>query len=161
MLTLQHLCRQGREAVQVTYELDIMATEYIEHEAAIPAGDVTQDGRILPVDVRTVRKGRLHLRLANVGHPVDNKLAKGGSIPRPVKPKLLVKSGTTSSAFLGGSLNAINSHTKGWWVLCCPSLLYRRRVDLVSLCFTVSCLASISCAVQCFKSITFTVVLWP
>lgn len=109
----QHLCRQGREAVQVTYELDVMATEYIEHESTIPAGDLTQDGRVLPVDVRTVRKGRLHLRLANVGHPADNKFSKTGSVPQPVKPKTIVKGGTSSSAFLGGSLNALNSHTKG------------------------------------------------
>ena len=76
-LVLQHLCRQSREAVQVTYELDVVYTEYVEHETAIQAGDMTRDGSVRPIDVNTVLKGRLHLRMANVGHPADPKLRRG------------------------------------------------------------------------------------
>ena len=73
----QHLCRQGREATQVTYELDVMSTEYIEHEL-LPSGDLTRDGSVRPVDVSTVLKGRLHLRMANIGYPADSKLTRSG-----------------------------------------------------------------------------------
>ena len=78
----QHLCRQGREAVQVTYELDVVYTEYVEHETPLQAGDMTRDGAIRPVDVNTVLKGRLHLRMANVGHPADPKLNRGECVVR-------------------------------------------------------------------------------
>ena len=65
----------------MTYELDVMATEYIEHDSAL-AGDMTRDGAPLPVDVNTLLKGRLHLRLANVGHPADHKLTRAGTTHR-------------------------------------------------------------------------------
>ena len=71
------MCRQGRSSVQVSYELDVMFTEYVEHESLIPAGDVTRDGSVRPVDVSTMLKGRLHLRLANVGYPVEKPLKTG------------------------------------------------------------------------------------
>ena len=35
-LELKRLCRQGREAVQVSYELDVVRTEYFEEISAIP-----------------------------------------------------------------------------------------------------------------------------
>ena len=49
-MLLQHLCRQGRDAVQVTYELDVMATEYIEQEPGVTA--TTRDTGVTPVDVQ-------------------------------------------------------------------------------------------------------------
>ena len=74
----QNLCRQGREAVQVTHELDIVSTEYVEGESVIPSGDLSRDGGIRPVEVNTILKGRLHLRVANVGHPADPSLSRTG-----------------------------------------------------------------------------------
>ena len=65
----KNLCRQGREAVQVTHELDIVSTEYVEGESVIPSGDLSRDGGIRPVEVNTILKGRLHLRVANGGAP--------------------------------------------------------------------------------------------
>jgi len=40
------------------------------------AGDVTHDGAVNPVDVKTRVTGRLHLRLANIGHMSDLKTSK-------------------------------------------------------------------------------------
>lgn len=74
----QNLCRQGREAVQVTHELDIVSTEYVEGESVVPSGDLSRDGGVRPVEVNTVLKGRLHLRIANVGHPADPNLSRTG-----------------------------------------------------------------------------------
>ena len=63
----------------MTYELDVVYTEYVEHDTSIQAGNMTRDGAVRPVDVNTVLKGRLHLRMANVGHPADPKLKRGQS----------------------------------------------------------------------------------
>lgn len=63
---LQHLLRQGRPAVQVSHELEVVATEY-EQDAMVPSGDVAGFGGVRPIGVHTVVRGRLHLTLANVG----------------------------------------------------------------------------------------------
>jgi len=69
----QHLCRQGRSAVQVTHDLDIFIVDCLSRACA---GDVTRDGVVNPVDVKTRLAGRLHLRLANIGQMSDLKLSK-------------------------------------------------------------------------------------
>jgi len=69
----QHLCRQGRSAVQVTHDLDIFIVDCLSRACA---GDVTRDGAVNPVDVKTRLTGRLHLRLANIGQMSDLKLSK-------------------------------------------------------------------------------------
>ena len=62
----------------MSYELDVMATEYVESEIPIPAGDQSRDGLVRPVNSNTILKGRLHLRLANIGHPADPSLTRTG-----------------------------------------------------------------------------------
>ena len=74
----QHLCRQGREAVQVTYELDIISQDIIDPEGITTAGDPLRDGSVLPAAVSQIIKGRLHLRMANIGHFSEGKLSKAG-----------------------------------------------------------------------------------
>ncbi|CAL8074437.1 unnamed protein product [Calicophoron daubneyi] len=55
---LKHLCRQGREAVQVSYALDVMRNvDDIE----------TEEGVLGTSRPSTELQGRLHVRLANVG----------------------------------------------------------------------------------------------
>lgn len=61
------MCRQGREAVQVTYELDIIATEVSDDRGNSYTGDLSRGGSIRPVGVESLIKGKLHLRLANIG----------------------------------------------------------------------------------------------
>jgi len=70
---MQHLCRQGRSAVQVTYDLDIFIVDCLDRACA---GDVTRDGVVNPVDLKTRLTGRLHLRLANIGRMSDLKSSK-------------------------------------------------------------------------------------
>jgi len=70
---VQHLCRQGRSAVQVTHDLDIFIVDCLDR---VCAGDVTRDGVVNPVDLKTRVTGRLHLRLANVGQMSDLKSSK-------------------------------------------------------------------------------------
>ena len=73
MYVTQHLCRQGRSALQVTYDLDIFIVDCLDR---VCAGDVTRDGVVNPVDLKTRLTGRLHLRLANIGHMSDLKSSK-------------------------------------------------------------------------------------
>ncbi|XP_012577500.1 PREDICTED: nephrocystin-4 [Condylura cristata] len=63
---LKHLLRQGRPAVQVSHELDVVATEY-EQDTMVVSGDLTGFGSVKPIGVHLVVKGQLHLTLANVG----------------------------------------------------------------------------------------------
>lgn len=63
---MKHLLRQGRPAVQASHELEVVATEY-EQDTMVVSGDVLGFGRVKPIGVHSVVKGRLHLTLANVG----------------------------------------------------------------------------------------------
>lgn len=52
--------------MQVSHELEVVATEY-EQDATVMSGGATGFGGVKPIGVRTVVKGWLHLTLANVG----------------------------------------------------------------------------------------------
>ncbi|XP_033642216.1 nephrocystin-4-like isoform X2 [Asterias rubens] len=99
---LKHLLRCGREAVQITHELDVITTEYGEDANAM-TGDLMRSGSVRPVGVKAILKGRLHLQLANVGHRVDVNVMKAGTMP--VKAAKVVVQEDGSGAFLGGSVN--------------------------------------------------------
>ncbi|XP_073937613.1 nephrocystin-4 isoform X1 [Castor canadensis] len=96
---MKHLLRQGRPAVQVSHELEIVATEY-EQDMMVVSGDVARFGSIKPIGVHMVVKGRLHLTLANVGH-VGERRTKGSSLP-PSRSRVISNVG--ASHFSGGSL---------------------------------------------------------
>ncbi|XP_072022580.1 nephrocystin-4-like [Amphiura filiformis] len=99
---LKHLLRGGRSAVQVTHELDIITTEYSDDSSAM-TGDLMRSGSVRPVGVTPILKGRLHLRLANIGHSAEAKVLKAGTLP--IHPSKVVVHEDGSGAFLGGSLN--------------------------------------------------------
>ena len=56
-----------------------------------------------PVGVTPILKGRLHLRLANVGYSAESKVLKAGTLPINSSKVVVTEDG--SGAFLGGSLN--------------------------------------------------------
>ncbi|XP_052574700.1 nephrocystin-4 isoform X2 [Peromyscus californicus insignis] len=97
---MKHLLRQGRPAVQVSHELEVMATEY-EQETMVVSGDVAAFGSIKPIGVHTVVKGRLHLTLANVGHMWEPRARGSCSLP-PSRSRVISNDG--ASFFSGGSL---------------------------------------------------------
>jgi len=72
------------EAVQTTFELDIISTEYQEEVGGASAdpGAATR-----PASVLSVPRGKLHLRMANLGHPVD---PKANTASREMLPYLLL-----------------------------------------------------------------------
>ncbi|XP_073172343.1 nephrocystin-4 isoform X10 [Lepidochelys kempii] len=103
---LKHLLRQGRTAVQVHHELEVMTTEY-EQDATVTSGDVLRHGTVKPIGVYVVVKGRLHLSLANVGHLCEQRLKKSNSLPPP--RSRIVSSHDGTSSFHGGSLFSLNT----------------------------------------------------
>uniref|UniRef100_G1PL72 Nephrocystin 4 n=1 Tax=Myotis lucifugus TaxID=59463 RepID=G1PL72_MYOLU len=97
---LKHLLRQGRPAVQVSHELEVLATEY-EQDALVLSGDVTASGSVRPIGVHTVVKGLLHLTLANVGHLCEQTGREASALP---PSRLRVISNEGAGRFDGGSL---------------------------------------------------------
>ncbi|KAB1267992.1 Nephrocystin-4 [Camelus dromedarius] len=102
VVQLKHLLRQGRPAVQVSHELEVVATEY-EQDAVVLSGDVTRFGSVKPIDVHTVVKGRLHLTLANVGHSCEQRVRSPSSLP-PSRSRVIPSALCGASGFPGGSL---------------------------------------------------------
>lgn len=82
-LLFQCLLRRGYEAVQTTYELDVVLMEYEDDLTSNMTGDLHRGGSVRPVGVNTLVKGRLHLRMANVGHLPDMKATKQGKYLQP------------------------------------------------------------------------------
>ncbi|XP_006876981.1 PREDICTED: nephrocystin-4 [Chrysochloris asiatica] len=97
---MKHLLRQGRPAVQVSHELEVVATEY-EQDVVVVSGDMTRFGSVKPIGVHTVVKGRLHLTLANVGHACEPGVKHSRSLP-PSRSRVISNDGT--GGFPGGSL---------------------------------------------------------
>ncbi|XP_054398231.1 nephrocystin-4 isoform X7 [Pongo abelii] len=97
---MKHLLRQGRPAVQASHELEVMATEY-EQDNMVVSGDMLGFGCVKPVGVHSVVKGRLHLTLANVGHPCEQKVRGCSTLP-PSRSRVIANNG--ASRFSGGSL---------------------------------------------------------
>uniref|UniRef100_M3Y723 Nephrocystin 4 n=1 Tax=Mustela putorius furo TaxID=9669 RepID=M3Y723_MUSPF len=96
---MKHLLRQGRPAVQVLHELEVVATEY--EQDMVVSGDMTRFGCVKPIGVYTVLKGWLHLTLANVGHVCEQMERKSSSLP-PSRSRVISNDGARH--FVGGSL---------------------------------------------------------
>lgn len=105
-LPLQHLLRQGRPAVQVSHELEVVATEY-EQEMMAVSGDVAGFGSVKPIGVHTVLKGRLHLTLANVGKSLTWPAWLCAVSPAPVSPARHEGSITVDTPHLVGNQHSL------------------------------------------------------
>ncbi|KAM6046344.1 nephrocystin-4 isoform 2-T3 [Chlamydotis macqueenii] len=68
---LEPLLRQGRAAVRTHHELEVATTEY-EPDVTVMGREALRHGALRPLGVRVVVRGRLHLCLANVGHPCED-----------------------------------------------------------------------------------------
>ncbi|KAM9475251.1 LOW QUALITY PROTEIN: nephrocystin-4 [Clarias gariepinus] len=98
---LKHLLRQGRAAVQVIHELEVISTEYLQDAnlARVHAGGQ----RVMPaMSVYTVVKGRLHIRLGNIGGVVQKNL--NSSVLLPPSRSRVIQPSQTPTGFQGGSL---------------------------------------------------------
>ncbi|XP_051895558.1 nephrocystin-4 [Pristis pectinata] len=100
---LKHLLRHGLTAVQVSHELDVVSTDYAP-DVPMSLSDFTNHGAVKPNGVTTVTKGRLHLRLGNVGH--QSELRAKGFLPFLQSKVISAHDGI--SGFSGGSLSTVN-----------------------------------------------------
>ncbi|XP_072442840.1 nephrocystin-4 isoform X9 [Chiloscyllium punctatum] len=97
---LKYLLRQGHTAVQVSHELPVITTEYTP-DVPMALANITKHGTVKPYGMTTITKGRLHMRLGNVGHQ-PKRTAKN---PIPVPESRIISSQGRTSGFSGGSLS--------------------------------------------------------
>ncbi|XP_014676311.1 PREDICTED: nephrocystin-4-like, partial [Priapulus caudatus] len=109
---LKHLCRQGRVAAQVSHELDVVTTEHAE-DADDPRGfTMTRGGGgVHPLGSHTALRGRLHLRLANIGHTVDTRTLAMGDI-NYVQQRIISSETPTKHATIMGTENSIGKKAR-------------------------------------------------
>uniref|UniRef100_A0A670IKP8 Nephrocystin 4 n=1 Tax=Podarcis muralis TaxID=64176 RepID=A0A670IKP8_PODMU len=105
---LKHLLRQGRTAVQVHRELEVITMEY-KQDITMMSGEILKHGGVKPIGVHAVVRGRLHLSLANIGHLCEQRQRKSISLP-PSRSRI-ISSHDGSSGFHGGSLLSANAYT--------------------------------------------------
>ncbi|XP_054078672.1 nephrocystin-4 isoform X3 [Rissa tridactyla] len=79
-LKLESLLRQGRAAVRTHHELEVATTEY-EPDVTVMGREALRHGALRPLGVRVAVRGRLHLCLANIGHPCEE---MPGQLPSPL-----------------------------------------------------------------------------
>ena len=72
----QYLCRGGNEAVQATFELDVVRVDQSEDGSGL-TGDLQRGGSVRAVSTQHKSCGKLHLRIANIGHTVESKKVAG------------------------------------------------------------------------------------
>ncbi|XP_028596282.2 nephrocystin-4 isoform X3 [Podarcis muralis] len=107
---LKHLLRQGRTAVQVHRELEVITMEY-KQDTAVMSGEILKHGGVKPIGVHAVVRGRLHLSLANIGHLCEQRQRK--SISLPPSCSRIISSHDGNSGFHGGSLLSSNAYSAG------------------------------------------------
>ncbi|XP_072100875.1 nephrocystin-4 isoform X3 [Mobula birostris] len=100
---LKYLLRHGLAAVQVSHELDVISTDYAP-DVPMSLSDFTNHGAVKPYGVTTVTKGKLHLRLGNVGH--QSKPREKSSLP--FLQSKVISAHNEISGFSGGSLSTVN-----------------------------------------------------
>ncbi|XP_018081599.1 nephrocystin-4-like isoform X2 [Xenopus laevis] len=106
---MKHLLRQGRTAVQVSHELEVITTEY-EQDLMVMSGDTAKQGTAKPIGVHTIIKGRLHMRMGNVGRPPEKKLKRRETLPPSNSRIITMHDGRTG--FHGGSM--LSNKSMNW-----------------------------------------------
>ncbi|XP_054705763.1 nephrocystin-4 isoform X3 [Grus americana] len=96
---LEPLLRQGRAAVRTHHELEVATTEY-EPDVAVMGREALRHGALRPLGVRVAVRGRLHLCLANVGHPCEETPGQLPSSP-PSRSRPVRTSDSTGSVLAG------------------------------------------------------------
>ncbi|XP_062617587.1 nephrocystin-4-like [Saccostrea cucullata] len=95
---LRYLCRNGHEAVQSTFELDVIKTEYEEISNIGGANSAQHPGN------KTWINGKLHFRMANVGHLVDHKAKIEAPLTIKKKNHVIISQTAGNISYPGGSL---------------------------------------------------------
>lgn len=105
---LKFLCRNGHEAVQSTFELDVMKTEYEEASTKVMGSDPLAQHP----GYKTWLNGKLHFRMANVGYMVDHRTQIETPISIPNKSHVIISQTAGNISYPGGSLQRESTSTK-------------------------------------------------
>ncbi|KAK3104423.1 hypothetical protein FSP39_001776 [Pinctada imbricata] len=108
---LKYLLRNGNEAVQSTFELDVITRDYAGDPNLVDGG-VGRSGGMQPMGEQPILKGKLHFRMANVGDIIDPKAQIMAPLSVPSKSKVIVSQTAGNCAYPGGSLTTSYSPTK-------------------------------------------------
>ena len=88
---LKYLLRQGQAAVQVSQQVDVSFMEYSEDNPML-TNDSVQCGQPYPSGVKVYLKGKLYIRMANIGYLPDKNAEKidaaASSKPSVVQPNM-------------------------------------------------------------------------
>ncbi|NXQ57518.1 NPHP4 protein, partial [Anthoscopus minutus] len=105
-IKLQPLLRQGQTAVRTYHELEVATTEY-EPDGTVLGREALRHGALRPLGVRVAVRGRLHLCLANVGHPCEE---TPGQLPSRSR---IVTAPDSTVTTPGGSWSSLNTPRGG------------------------------------------------
>ncbi|XP_066499932.1 nephrocystin-4 isoform X2 [Hoplias malabaricus] len=105
---LKHLLRQGRPAVQVNHELEVITTEYLQ-DTDLVSEHAARRRAIPAINVYTTVRGRLHVRLGSVGGTMQKSLSSSTLFP-PSRSHIIQPS-QTPAGFRGGSLSSNSIQT--------------------------------------------------
>ncbi|KAM6045983.1 nephrocystin-4 isoform 3-T3 [Theristicus caerulescens] len=113
-IKLEPLLRQGRAAVRTHHELEVATTEY-EPDVTVMGREALRHGALRPLGIRVAVRGRLHLCLANVGHPCEETPGQPPS-PLPSRSRIVPAPDSAGSVLAGSwfSLNAAGGGRVSW-----------------------------------------------
>ena len=61
------MLRQGKSAVQALHEVEVLTTDYVGDDALLMSASLGQHSASSPMTIRTIVRGRLHIRTGNIG----------------------------------------------------------------------------------------------
>ncbi|XP_053281847.1 nephrocystin-4 [Pleuronectes platessa] len=105
-IELKYMLRQGRSAVQALHEVEVLTTDYVGDDALLMSASLGQHSASSPMTIRTIVRGRLHIRTGNTGCPVDPTRRRAGDVMP--SPSHIITPRQVTSGFRGGSLSSRN-----------------------------------------------------
>lgn len=78
------MLRQGKSAVQTLHEVEVLTTDYVGEDTLLTSTALDRRSASSPMTVHTIVRGRLHMRMGNIGkHSSRNYM-----VPDPTPPSL-------------------------------------------------------------------------
>ncbi|XP_039583757.1 nephrocystin-4 isoform X3 [Passer montanus] len=109
-IKLEPLLRQGQTSVRTYHELEVATAEY-EADGTVLGREALRHGALRPLGVRVAVRGRLHLCLANIGHPCEE---TPGQLPSHSCIATAADSTVTTPGGRGYSLNTPGGRRTVW-----------------------------------------------
>ncbi|XP_042347315.1 nephrocystin-4 [Plectropomus leopardus] len=105
-IELKYMLRQGKSAVQALHEVEVLTTDYVGEDTPLTSTDFGGRPGLSPMTVRTIIRGRLHIRTGNIGCPVDPSRRRAADMMSPHSH--IITPREVTGGFRGGSLSSRN-----------------------------------------------------